>query len=78
MRAHPDVAMVFDEYSEDWDGGLRGVLVRGRAGEVDRAAFERIRAALYAKYRQYESKATIGEESTIFGVVVERVTSWGL
>jgi len=76
MRERPDVAIVVDDPAEDWDL-IRGVLIRGRAAEVTGAEFVRLRDAFYEKYRQYEPKAPIGEDdSSIFGISVERVTSW--
>jgi PPOX class probable F420-dependent enzyme len=76
MRERPDVAIVVDDPAEDWDL-IRGVLIRGRAREVGEAEFERLRSAFYEKYLVYEQKAPLGaDDSTIFGISIDRVTSW--
>ncbi|MFB3738960.1 MAG: pyridoxamine 5'-phosphate oxidase family protein [Candidatus Velamenicoccus archaeovorus] len=78
LEADPRVALVFDDYVEDWTA-LRQVMVTGRA-ELLRPGpeWERGRALLYERYRQYESEAPIGEDDTlIVRVPIERVASSG-
>jgi PPOX class probable F420-dependent enzyme len=75
IEVNPRVAIVADEYDEDWSQ-LGFVLVRGRAQLVEEAQ-ERARAlgALRQKYPQYTSMAL--EERPLIGIEVQRVTVWG-
>jgi PPOX class probable F420-dependent enzyme len=79
IRARPTVTLTFDEYSENW-GHLGGVMVVGRAVVVDHGAvFQRVRQALYRKYRQYARMAPLEEgQSVIVGVTPTETFSWGL
>ncbi len=79
IRSHPQVALSFDEYNENWKR-LAGVLVLGKAAVVDQGpAFRRVRQALYRKYKQYARSAPIEEgESVIIGVTPRETFSWGL
>jgi PPOX class probable F420-dependent enzyme len=79
IRAHPTVALSFDEYSENWKH-IAGVMVVGKGAVVDqRATFRRVRQALYRKYKQYARMAPIEEgESVIVGVTPTATFSWGL
>ena len=79
IRAHPQVALSFDEYSENWKR-LAGVLVIGKATVVERGpTFRRVRQALYRKYKQYGRSAPIEEgKSVIVGVTPSETFSWGL
>jgi PPOX class probable F420-dependent enzyme len=75
IRSHPDVALVLDEYDEDWSR-LWYVLVRGRAAlvadEPERArALERLRE----KYPQYR-EAYLPEDAPVIRILVERIVSW--
>jgi len=79
IRAHPTVALSFDEYSENWKH-IAGVMVVGKGAVVDQgAAFRRVRQALYRKYKQYARMAPIEEgRSVIVGVTPTATFSWGL
>lgn len=79
IRACPWVALVFDEYDEDWTK-LRGLTVVGKAAILEKGpAFHRARLALYRKYRQYRKLEPIKEgESVIVAVAPERTFAWGL
>jgi len=78
IKANPNMAVVFDEYTEAWDY-LRGVMIRGPARIVDVAEFRRLRKQIYAKYPQYETQAALGErDSVIVEIKPERKFSWGL
>jgi PPOX class probable F420-dependent enzyme len=79
LRARPTVALAFDEYGENWKN-LRGVMVVGRAAVVDHGAvFQRVRRALYRKYKQYARMAPLEEgQSVIVGVTPTETFSWGL
>ena len=75
LAANPRVALVVDEYSEDW-GRLGYVLVSGRAvllaeGEERREAADVLRR----KYPQYVE--LLAEDSLVIRITPERVVSWG-
>lgn len=76
VSADPRVALVFDDYREDW-GANAAVVLRGRAEFLEGADREKARALLYEKFVQYEPLAPI-EDDPIVSVVVEQVASWGL
>jgi PPOX class probable F420-dependent enzyme len=71
-----EVALVIDEYSEDW-GRLWYVLVRGRARRVTRAP-ERTRAIrmLRRKYRQY-AEGMLGQDAFVIRIVPRGIRAWG-
>jgi coenzyme F420-0:L-glutamate ligase / coenzyme F420-1:gamma-L-glutamate ligase len=73
---NPNVALVADRYSEDWDL-LAYVMVRGQAGLVEPDTEKHTAAVrlLRGKYHQYE-KMTI-EENPVISISPERVASWG-
>jgi nitroimidazol reductase NimA-like FMN-containing flavoprotein (pyridoxamine 5'-phosphate oxidase superfamily) len=78
IKANPNVALIFDEYTEAWDY-LRGVMIQGTARIVTTTEFRALRKRIYAKYAQYESKAALGErDSVIVEVKPEKKFSWGL
>jgi coenzyme F420-0:L-glutamate ligase / coenzyme F420-1:gamma-L-glutamate ligase len=73
---NPQVTLVADRYSEDWDL-LAYVMVRGEAkltepGSPEHAAAVRL---LRGKYRQYERMKI--EENPVISILPERVASWG-
>lgn len=77
ILAHPKVALVFDDYSEDWNH-LRGVLIEGEARLADKTTFRRVRAALYRKFQQYERIAPLGDRGDVALEVIPRhKVSWG-
>jgi PPOX class probable F420-dependent enzyme len=80
LRANPRVALMVDEYSEDWEHGLRGVMVRGTARVLDHGPeWERVRGLLYEKFRQYEPVAPIHPgRSVIVEVEIEEISDSGL
>jgi PPOX class probable F420-dependent enzyme len=76
IRMTPQVALLIDEYDEDWTR-LWYVLVRGEA-ELVSAAAERKRALaqLRAKYPQYRS-GMLADDAPIVRITPQRITSWG-
>ena len=70
IERNPAVAMLLDRYSDDWSE-LCWSRIDGRAQIV--ATDDRIRAALRAKYPQYE-QVEIG--TTAIRVAIEGVVSW--
>jgi len=78
LRAVPNVALLIDEYDEDWTQ-LWYVLIRGRAKLIPRSAHkERARAMskLRAKYPQY-ARGMLREDALIVRISPERTISWG-
>jgi PPOX class probable F420-dependent enzyme len=73
--ANPSVALVIDDYSEDWSA-LGYVLIQGRA-EILEDGNERRRAEslLREKYPQY--RELLEEGCTVVKVTPKRVTGWG-
>jgi PPOX class probable F420-dependent enzyme len=78
LTAVPHVALLIDEYEEDWTQ-LWYVLVRGKAKLLPRSARqERARALLKlrAKYPQY-ARGMLPDDAPIVRITFKRVTSWG-
>lgn len=78
IRANPSVALVIDEYAEDWSR-LWYVLVRGKAEVLpESAAEERARAIhlLREKYPQYRS-GLLPANAPLIRITPKRITSWG-
>ena len=75
IRAHPEVALVLDEYDEDWSR-LWYVLVRGRAALVaDESERTRAIERLREKYPQYRD-GYLPENAPVIRILVERIVSW--
>lgn len=76
IRTNPQVALVVDHYTEDWDA-LGWVQVRGTALEVspDESAHVPAVRALRAKYDQYAAHAL--EERPLIRIEPGHVVSWG-
>jgi coenzyme F420-0:L-glutamate ligase / coenzyme F420-1:gamma-L-glutamate ligase len=78
IRARPRVALLIDEYREDWSR-LWYVLIRATAQLVPTSAHEeRARALrkLRAKYQQY-GPGMLPDDAPIIRIRPERATSWG-
>ncbi len=78
IRARPSVALLIDDYHEDWSR-LWYVLIRGRAQLVPRSAHEeRTRAIrkLRAKYSQYTPEM-LPDDALIIRIRPEQATPWG-
>jgi len=78
LRAVPHVALLIDEYDEDWTQ-LWYVLIRGKAKLIPRSAHkERARALgkIRAKYPQY-ARGMLAEDAPIIRISSKRTTSWG-
>ena len=75
IRENPRVALVIDDYSEDWSQ-LSYVLLHGTAEIVNEGPeLERAIAALRAKYPQYRDMPI--ENNPMIAVHLTRVLSWG-
>lgn len=76
IAENPSVALVADEYDEDWTA-LAYVLVHGSAAIVtDDAERERALALLRAKYPQYRDLPLDGPAHPVVGVRIERAHYW--
>lgn len=71
------VAVLFDDYVEDWES-LRGVLVSGSAVEISDAA-EHAHAieVLNAKFPQYPVLAALEPDDPVILIEPSSVASWG-
>lgn len=76
IAENPAVALVVDDYAEDWRS-LAFLLVHGRAAIVDGAA-ERTLAlkALRLRYRQYRAMDLDGPEHPVVRITPSRVHQW--
>jgi PPOX class probable F420-dependent enzyme len=76
IAENPAVAVVVDDYDEDWTR-LGYLLVRGRAAVVTDAA-ERARAlaALRARYPQYRAMALAGAAHPVVRITPEHAHLW--
>jgi coenzyme F420-0:L-glutamate ligase/coenzyme F420-1:gamma-L-glutamate ligase len=73
---NPQVALVFDRYSEDW-GALAYVLVHGTAALLPPGDEEHGRAValLRGRYQQYQAMPIA--DQPVIAVRVEKVVGWG-
>jgi PPOX class probable F420-dependent enzyme len=75
IQKNPQVALVIDDYSEDWTQ-LAYVMLHGRAEILAGGlAYQRAVIALREKYLQYHQMAI--QENPMIAVHLERVVSWG-
>jgi len=78
IRAVPRVALLIDEYDEDWTQ-LWYILIRGKAKLIPKSAREEQARAirkLRAKYPQYV-RGMLADDAPIIRITPERTTSWG-
>jgi PPOX class probable F420-dependent enzyme len=78
IRAVPQVALLVDEYDEDWTQ-LWFILVRGTAKVIPDSAYrERAWAIrkLRAKYAHY-TRGMLADDAPIIRITPQRTTSWG-
>ena len=78
IRAVPRVALLIDEYHEDWTQ-LWYILIRGKARLVPKAAHKERALAirkLRAKYPQY-ARGMLAADAPIIRITPERAVSWG-
>src|SRR5204863_5666772 len=72
LGRNPRIAVVFDEYSDDWER-ICGVMVQGRAEFITGGAqFRRIRELMFAKFEPYKNEGLPADESLIVRVVPEK------
>src|ERR1700723_1542365 len=78
IREAPRVALLIDEYDEDWTQ-LWYILIRGKAKLIPKSAHkEHARAIrkLKAKYPQY-AQGMLGDDAPVIRITPKRITSWG-
>ncbi len=76
IKEMPDVALLVDEYTEDWTQ-LWYVLVRGEAQLVsDRAEHTRAIQLLRTKYAQYDA-TMLSKNAPVLRIIPERIAAWG-
>jgi PPOX class probable F420-dependent enzyme len=75
IAANPEVALIIDDYSEDWSK-LAYVLIRGAAEVIDPTSSEHAQAVtlLREKYPQYRSMAI--DHKPIIKITPKRVKYW--
>jgi PPOX class probable F420-dependent enzyme len=78
IRAVPRIALLIDEYDEDW-AQLWYILIRGKAKLIPKSAHEERASAirkLKAKYPQY-AQGMLADDAPIIRITPERTTFWG-
>ena len=78
IRAVPRVALLIDEYQEDWTQ-LWYILIRGKAKLIPKSAREEHAWAirkLRAKYPQY-AQGMLADDAPVIRITPQRITSWG-
>jgi PPOX class probable F420-dependent enzyme len=78
IREAPRVALLIDEYDEDWTQ-LWYILIRGKAKLIPKSARkEHARAIrkLRAKYPQY-AQGMLADDAPVIRITPKRTTSWG-
>ena len=78
IQAVPSVALLIDEYEEDWTQ-LWYILIRGKAKLIPKSAHQERAGAirkLRAKYKQYD-RGMLADDAPIIRITPERTTSWG-
>jgi PPOX class probable F420-dependent enzyme len=78
IRAVPNVALLIDEYDEDWTQ-LWYILIRGKAKLIPNSAHKEHHWAirkLRAKYQQY-ARGMLADDALIIQITPDKTTSWG-
>jgi PPOX class probable F420-dependent enzyme len=77
IETNPEVALLLDEYDEDWDK-LWYILVRGRASILRNGTEqEEVLVQLRHKYAQYASLQLLPAEAPVIRVVPVKIIPWG-
>ena len=77
IETNPEVALLLDEYHEDWEK-LWYIIVRGRASILrDGAEQKEVVVQLRNKYAQYASSQLLPAEAPVIRIVPVKIISWG-
>lgn len=77
MLENPQVALVIDDYADDWSQ-LAYVLVRGEAAVVEHEAeYQRALGLLRERYRQYHSMTLTFPHNAMVRITPRKVNAWG-
>ena len=77
IQANPNVALLVDQYHEDW-GRLWYILVRGKAEVLSEGAAQREALHLLReKYPQYASSRLLPEDAPVIRIIPTKIITWG-
>ena len=77
MLENPQVALVIDDYSDDWSQ-LAYVMVRGTSALVeDEAEYDRSLALLRGRYPQYREMELVFGHNSMVRITPKKVNAWG-
>lgn len=77
IEANPEVALLLDQYDEDWDR-LWYILVRGQASILTAGAEQNeVIAQLRNKYEQYISLEMLPADAPLIRIAPVNIISWG-
>ena len=77
MLENPQVALVIDDYADDWSQ-LAYVLVIGRASTVeDKDEYHRVLGLLRERYPQYRGMALTFPQNTLVRITPGKIHAWG-
>jgi PPOX class probable F420-dependent enzyme len=77
MVENPQVALVIDDYTDDWTQ-LAYVLITGRASMVsDELEYDRVLMLLRERYPQYRQMVLSFTRNTMVRIAVTKVHAWG-
>ncbi|NOT53679.1 MAG: TIGR03668 family PPOX class F420-dependent oxidoreductase [Deltaproteobacteria bacterium] len=77
MLENPQVALVIDDYADDWSQ-LAYVMVRGEAAVVeDEEEYQRALGLLRDRYQQYHSMTLTFPHNAMIRITPRKVNAWG-
>ncbi len=77
IQANPNVALLVDEYGEDW-GKLWYILVRGKAEILSKGEkHDKALCLLKEKYPQYASGTLLPQQALVIQIVPTQIINWG-
>jgi PPOX class probable F420-dependent enzyme len=76
IAENPNVALIVDDYDEDW-GALKYLLIRGRAAVVtDDGERTEALVLLRAKYPQYRAMELVGDDYPVVRITPAHIHFW--
>jgi PPOX class probable F420-dependent enzyme len=77
IRANAEVALLLDQYDEDWTQ-LWYILVHGRGAILSVSTEQQIAVELLRrKYKQYASRDLLPDDAPVIRITPVRIVSWG-